>query len=102
MKNVETLEELKTIIESNDKVLVDFWAPWCGPCKMIGPVVEELSEEVSDTEVVKVNIDDNGDAASAFGVSSIPTIVIFKAGEQKEFLAGVQPKKKYTDILENL
>ena len=102
MQNVATLIDLNAIIESNEKVLVDFWAPWCGPCKMIGPVIEQIGEEVSDTKVVKVNIDECPDAATSFGVSSIPTILSFKDGEQKQFLAGVQPKKKYTDILEDL
>jgi len=74
--------------------LVDFWAPWCGPCRMIAPSLEELSEEIPSVKFVKLNIDSNPEVAMEYGVMSIPTIIIFKDGEQKDSHIGVIPKDK--------
>ena len=84
-------------------VLVDFWAPWCGPCKMIAPMVEEISNEYAGkVKVGKLNIDDNQTVASQYGVQGIPTLMIFKNGEMVERIVGVRPKETLTGKLESV
>ncbi len=96
-----TFEE-KVLKENEKPVLVDFWAPWCGPCQMMGPILEELSEEVSDFAVVgKLNVDENPATAGKYGVMSIPTLIIFKNGEPVKQLVGVQSKEVLTEELKN-
>ncbi len=96
-----TFEE-KVLKESEKPVLVDFWAPWCGPCQMMGPILEELSKEVSDFAVVgKLNVDENPETAGKYGVMSIPTLIIFKGGEPVKQLVGVQSKEVLTEELKN-
>ncbi len=83
------------VLKSDVPVLVDFWAPWCGPCRMLTPVIEELAgENAGSAKVVKVNIDDSPGVAGNFGVSSIPTVMVFKGGDVVERFVGVQPKSK--------
>ena len=89
------------VLRSPIPTLVDFWAPWCAPCREIGPVIEELAGEYADSiKVAKVNVDENPDVASTFGIHSIPTRVLFKEGEVIEQLVGAQPKSEITAALD--
>ena len=87
------------VLGSTGTVLVDFWASWCGPCRMISPIVEEIAGEVTDTKVGKVNIDEQPELASAFGIMSIPTLVAIKDGKVVNKMVGVRPKASILQML---
>jgi thioredoxin 1 len=91
------------VLQSAEPVLLDFWAPWCAPCRMIAPVIEALAaENQGSVKVAKVNIDESPNTASSYGVSSIPTLMIFKGGEVVDRFVGVQPKKRLQDALDQV
>lgn len=88
------------VVESDKPVLVDFWAPWCGPCRMIAPHLEELAAERDDLRIVKLNVDENPETAARFGVMSIPTLILFKAGQAVHQIVGALPKNRIVQELE--
>ena len=89
------------VIESDKPVLVDFWAPWCGPCRVIAPSLEEIADEQADAlRIVKLNVDENQQTAARYGVMSIPTLLVFKNGEVAKTIVGALPKKRLVQELE--
>ncbi len=88
------------VIESDKPTLVDFWAPWCGPCRVVAPVLEEMAGERDDLRIVKLNVDENQRTAAQFGVLSIPTMILFKNGQPAKTIVGAYPKKRLEAELE--
>jgi len=88
------------VIESETPILVDFWAPWCGPCRVVAPVLEDIASEREDLRVVKLNVDENQATAAAFEVLSIPTLILFKNGQVAKKVIGAYPKKRLEAELE--
>ena len=88
------------VIENEKAVLVDFWAPWCGPCRVIAPSLEEINAEREDLRVVKLNVDENQQTAARYDVMSIPTLIVFKNGEPATRIIGALPKRRLVQELE--
>ncbi|HEV7943902.1 MAG TPA: thioredoxin [Solirubrobacteraceae bacterium] len=88
------------VIESDKPVLVDFWAPWCGPCRVVAPVLEEIAGERPELRIVKLNVDENQQTAAAYQVLSIPTMILFKNGAPVKTVVGAYPKKRLEAELE--
>ena len=88
------------VLASDKPVLVDFWATWCGPCRMLAPIIEEIAESRSDIKVGKVNVDEEGELAVCFGISSIPTVIVFKNGDIAAQAIGYRPRAEIEALLE--
>ena len=97
--NIDQNNIQSEVMNSDKPVLLDFWAPWCGPCRMLSPVVDEVAEERTDVKVGKVNVDEQPELAGEFGVMSIPTLLVFEQGKLVRQAVGARPKAGVLDLL---
>jgi thioredoxin 1 len=103
IKSVDQDSFQKIVLESQKPVLVDFWAPWCGPCKAVAPIVDELAKEYQGkVEFAKVNVDESPFVASCYSIMSIPTLMIFKGGKPYEHVVGFKPKDQLKKIIDSV
>ena len=100
LQDVTDINFQAEVIESDQPVLVDFWAPWCGPCRVVAPVLEEIAAEREDLRIVKLNVDDNQVTAARYDVMSIPTLILFKNGEPAHKIIGALPKSRLVQEIE--
>ena len=99
VKEINGLAELNEVVKNNKKVLVDVWAPWCGPCRMLGPVVEKVADTTEGLVTVKVNLDENDDVAEKFGIEAIPTLLVFNNNELFNKTIGFIPEAKVRELV---
>lgn len=102
MKEVNTESFDKEVLQSSTPVVVDFWAPWCGPCKALTPVMQNLSDENEGVQVVDVNVDENPELASKYTISSIPAVLVFQGGEVVSRIIGLQKQASYQSAINSL
>ena len=99
-QNINQSDFQKEVLDFKGKILVDFWAPWCGPCQMLGPVIEEIATEVKDIKVVKVNVDEAQEISMKYNITGIPTVMLFKDGQVIETIVGFRQKQDYLNAID--
>ena len=102
LKHIQEKEFEKEVIKSKQPVIVDFYATWCGPCKMLGPILEDVADEEKDVKIFKVDIDENMNLAQQFGIMSVPTLMLFKDGEEYGREIGLKSKEQLKEIIDEL
>lgn len=99
VKDINGLNELDEVLRNNKKVLVDVWAPWCGPCRMLGPIVEKVASDTEGLTTIKINLDDNEEVAVRYGIEAIPTLLVFENGELVNRSLGFIPEQKVRNLV---